>query len=226
MLDPQILFALLSGYPQIFRLMFEVLTKNALSRETIMRPIFLLPLLLAGLTIASCSPQTTSESSESAETTAVTESAAPDTTTADPSADGTATATSESAASAALPAVYVEDAVAIAGADPVAYFTEGAYVPGSAEFTYDWSGATWQFASAENRDQFASNPEQYAPQYGGFCAWAVSQGYTAAVDPEAWTIVDDKLYLNYDQNIQTRWEKDIPGNIAKADENWPEVAEQ
>ncbi|MEM6713830.1 MAG: YHS domain-containing (seleno)protein [Cyanobacteria bacterium P01_D01_bin.6] len=192
-----------------------------------MRPIFVLPLLIAGLTAASCSAKTSSsEATDSAPATAVeestpTESAAEP--TAEPAAETVATAPADSAA---LPAVYVQDAVAIAGADPVAYFTEGAYVPGSAEFTHEWSGATWQFASAENRDAFASDPAQYAPQYGGFCAWAVSQGYTAPVEPEAWRVVDGKLYLNYDKNIQARWERDIPGNIAKADANWPEVAAQ
>ncbi len=120
-------------------------------------------------------------------------------------------------------AVFEKDGVAIAGADPVAYFTAGEYTPGSDEFTHDWEGATWQFASAENRDLFAADPEQYAPEYGGFCAWAVSQGNTAPIDPTAWKIVDNKLYLNYDAGIQERWAKDIPGNIAKADENWPGV---
>ncbi|MEA5465786.1 YHS domain-containing (seleno)protein [Leptothoe sp. PORK10 BA2] len=120
-------------------------------------------------------------------------------------------------------AVFAKDGVAIAGADPVAYFTQSDYVPGSDEFTHDWEGATWQFASAENRDLFAANPEEYAPQYGGFCAWAVSQGSTAAIDPTAWKIVDGKLYLNYSAGIQKKWSKDIPGNIAKADQNWPAV---
>jgi len=194
-----------------------------------MRPIFVLPLLLASLTIANCSSQTTtSEPSTSPETAAATETAAPDAavTEAPNEAATPTTAASDSSVSETLPAVYSEDDVAIAGADPIAYFTEGAYVPGSAEFAYEWSEATWHFASAENRDEFASNPTQYAPQYGGFCAWAVSQGYTAAVDPEAWKIVDGKLYLNYDQKIQDRCAQDIPGNIAKADSNWPAVAEQ
>lgn len=113
--------------------------------------------------------------------------------------------------------------VAIRGADPVAYFAEGAAVFGSSEFIHVWGNAVWQFASAENRDLFAANPEQYAPQYGGFCAWAVSQGYTASIDPEAWRIVEGRLYLNYDSRVQRQWERDIPGNIAKADANWPEV---
>jgi len=126
----------------------------------------------------------------------------------------------------APPAVFADDGIAIAGADPVAYFTQGDYVPGEPAFSYEWGGATWQFASAEHRDLFIANPAQYAPQYGGFCAWAVSQGYTAAIDPNAWTIVDGKLYLNYDQRIQRRWSQDIPGNIAKADQNWPGVLAQ
>ena len=122
---------------------------------------------------------------------------------------------------------FADDAgLAIRGTDPVAYFVEGAAVPGSAEFSHDWGNVTWQFASAENRDLFAANPEQYAPQYGGFCAWAVSQGYTASIDPEAWRIVDGRLYLNYDRRVQQRWERDIPGNITKADANWPGVLDE
>lgn len=121
------------------------------------------------------------------------------------------------------PAVFAENNIAIRGADPVAYFNQGQHVAGSANYTYEWAGATWQFASAENRDLFASDPVAYAPQYGGFCAWAVSQGYTASIDPTAWKIVDGKLYLNYDARIQARWQQDIPGNIAQADQNWPAV---
>ncbi|MEM8641968.1 MAG: YHS domain-containing (seleno)protein [Cyanobacteria bacterium P01_G01_bin.54] len=123
---------------------------------------------------------------------------------------------------------YFTDAAgqAIRGTDPVAYFTAGAAITGRAEFSYTWGNATWQFASAENRDRFAADPEKYAPQYGGFCAWAVSRGYTASTDPEAWKIVEGKLYLNYDKGIQRRWEQDIPGNIARADRNWPGVLTQ
>jgi len=112
---------------------------------------------------------------------------------------------------------------AIRGTDPVAYFTLGKPQQGRAKFEYVWNHVTWRFANAENRDQFAASPEQYAPQYGGFCAWAVSQGYTAPIDPQAWRIVDGKLYLNYSPGVQRRWERDIPGNIAKADANWPDV---
>lgn len=112
---------------------------------------------------------------------------------------------------------------AIDGTDPVAYFTVGKPVEGSSDFTHEWNDATWRFASAENRDLFAANPEKYAPQYGGYCAWAVSQGYTASTDPEAWKIVDGKLYLNYSKSVQSTWEQDVPGNISAADVNWPSV---
>ncbi len=134
-----------------------------------------------------------------------------------------------SEASQAAAKIYVEDGVAIGGADPVAYFSaadEGDFVAGSAEYAYEWQGATWQFANAENRDAFAANPEQYAPQYGGHCAWAAAQDAIAAIDPSAWKVVDGKLYLNLNKKIQARWEKDVPGNIAKADTNWPELATQ
>lgn len=126
---------------------------------------------------------------------------------------------------ASSPIRYFTDSqgLAIRGTDPVAYFTQGRPVAGQPQFAHTWSGATWWFASAEHRDRFAANPEQYAPQYGGFCAWAVSRGYTAAIDPQAWKIVDGKLYLNYNRGIQRRWERDIPGNIQKADANWPGV---
>ena len=84
-------------------------------------------------------------------------------------------------------------------------------------------GATWYFACAENRDRFAADPERYAPQYGGYCAWAVAHGYTAKIDPEAWKIVDGKLYLNYSKDVQADWAEDIPGNISKGDANWPKI---
>jgi YHS domain-containing protein len=113
--------------------------------------------------------------------------------------------------------------VAIEGTDPVAYFTAGKPIAGSSEFEHEWMGATWRFASAANRDLFAADPQKYAPQYGGYCAWAVSQGYTAKIDPEAWTIVGDRLYLNYSKEVRTQWSGDIPGNITKGDANWPKL---
>ncbi len=116
--------------------------------------------------------------------------------------------------------------LALDGYDAVAYFTDGKPIEGSSKFEHSWQGAKWRFASTEHRDLFAANPEKYAPQYGGYCAWAVSQGYTADADPKAWKIVDGKLYLNYNAKIQKDWEKDAAGNIVKADANWPEVLEK
>jgi len=124
---------------------------------------------------------------------------------------------------AAADKVYTSWGTAIDGYDPVAYFTAGRPVEGDSDYSYDWNGATWKFSSAENRDLFIANPEKYAPQYGGYCAWAVSQGYTASTDPDAWKIVDDKLYLNYSRSVQSRWEMNIPKNIADGDSNWPEI---
>jgi len=111
--------------------------------------------------------------------------------------------------------------LAIEGTDPVAYFTEGKAVEGSKKLTVYWKEATWLFASAENKAKFEAEPEKYAPQFGGYCAWAMSQGYTASIDPEAWKIVDGKLYLNYSKSVQQQWAGDIPGNIAKGEANWP-----
>lgn len=116
--------------------------------------------------------------------------------------------------------------LAIKGYDPVAFFSDGAPVEGSKEYELTWKEAKWRFASAEHLDLFEADPERYAPQYGGYCAWAVAQGTTASVDPKnAWDIVGGKLYLNYSKEIQSQWAEDIPGNIAKADANWPGVLE-
>ena len=113
--------------------------------------------------------------------------------------------------------------VAIEGTDPVTYFTEKKAVKGSSEYSHRWNGAKWRFKNAANRDAFAAEPEKYAPQFGGYCAWAVSRGYTASIDPEAWTVHKGKLYLNYSKGVQDEWAKDIPGNIAKGENNWPKA---
>lgn len=120
--------------------------------------------------------------------------------------------------------VNAEGGVAVRGTDVVAYVTEGRPVAGRVEFTHAWRGADWRFASAANRDRFAAQPERFAPAYGGFCAFAVSEGYTAPIDPAAWRIVDGRLFLNYDRSVQRRWERDIPGRIARADANWPRLS--
>ena len=116
--------------------------------------------------------------------------------------------------------------LAVSGYDPVAYFQEGKPVRGNDRFTVTWNGATWRFASAANQDKFRADPKKFAPQYGGYCAWAVSQGYTASTDPEAWHIANGKLYLNYSKSVQSQWQQDIPGNIKKGDANWPDVLEK
>ena len=115
--------------------------------------------------------------------------------------------------------------VAIKGYDPVAYFTASTPTKGNKKFTHKWQDAEWRFASAANRDAFAAVPEKYAPQYGGYCAWAVSQGGTAGIDPSAWKLVDGKLYLNYSHKIQKKWEADMAALILKANANWPGVLE-
>jgi YHS domain-containing protein len=113
--------------------------------------------------------------------------------------------------------------VAIKGYDPVAYFTDSKPVKGESDFSFEWNGAEWRFATAAHRDLFKADPAKYAPQYGGYCAWAVSRGYTAGIDPDAWRIVNGRLYLNYSMKVQQQWAEDVPGNIAKAEENWPKI---
>lgn len=121
------------------------------------------------------------------------------------------------------PALNVSGNLALNGYDAVAYVTDGKPVKGLPQLSTTWSGAVWRFASAEHRDAFLKDPERYAPQFGGYCAWAVAHGYTANGDPEAWRIVDGKLYLNYSKRVQKRWEADIPGHIIKGQANWPDV---
>jgi hypothetical protein len=113
--------------------------------------------------------------------------------------------------------------VALHGYDAVAYRTSGQPAKGSPSFEHRWNDAVWRFATAANRDQFAKDPAHYAPEFGGYCAYAVSRGYTADIDPNAWRIVDGRLYLNYSKRVQKLWEEDVPGNIAKGRQNWPGV---
>ena len=116
------------------------------------------------------------------------------------------------------------DEIAIRGYDPVGYFTQSKPVKGKPEFSTNWKGVNWHFSSAENLGKFVADPEKYAPKYGGYCAYAVANGSTAKTVPEAWTIHDGKLYLNYSLGIKARFDEDKSGYIEKADRNWPEVA--
>ena len=115
--------------------------------------------------------------------------------------------------------------LALKGYDAIAYFTAGKPVQGSTAHEYQWAGATWRFASAENRERFAQDPEAYAPQFGGYCAWAVSRNYTADIDPQAFDIVNGKLYLNYSKLVQLRWKVQRDQNIRKAEQNWPKLTQ-
>ena len=119
--------------------------------------------------------------------------------------------------------VFATENGAIRGYDPVAYFIIGKPARGSEQFTATWQGATFKFASAANLERFKAEPAAYAPQYGGYCAYAVAKGATAGTVPEAWTIVNGKLYLNYSLSVRQRWRKDVPGHIRLADQNWPAV---
>lgn len=110
---------------------------------------------------------------------------------------------------------------AIHGYDPVAYFKESKPVKGDRKFSLSWNAATWYFASQQNLEAFKANPEKYAPQYGGYCAFGMADGHKAPTDPEAWTIVNNKLYLNYSKSVQQSWKKKPDEYIMTADKKWP-----
>lgn len=128
-------------------------------------------------------------------------------------------------AAQAEPPIYtgVFSNTALQGHDPVAYFTEGKPVKGDEAFTTEYMGAEFRFASAANRDAFLADPHAYAPQYGGYCAWAMADGKHAKGDARHWRIVDGKLYLNYNKSIQKKWDADIPGFIERADTEWSDI---
>lgn len=127
---------------------------------------------------------------------------------------------------AAKPPVYMVPGsnMAVSGYDVVTVY-EGNPQRGSQDYTTIYKDAVWQFVSAENRDRFQADPQAYAPQYGGYCAWAVAEGYLAKGDPRFAKVVDGKLYLNFNRNIQSKWQEDRAGNIAKAEANWPDILE-
>jgi hypothetical protein len=118
---------------------------------------------------------------------------------------------------------FAETGVAIRGTDPVAYFTHSAPRRGDPAIRLTHGGVDWLFASSANRDAFAADPARYAPQYGGWCAWAMAEGYLAPIDPAQWQIVEGRLYLNASAGVQRRWMRDVPGFIARADANWPRL---
>lgn len=115
------------------------------------------------------------------------------------------------------------DGVAIRGYDPVVYLNEQKAERGSGEFTGAYKGSTFRFRNAANRDLFLANPEKYAPQFNGYCAFGVSRGYKADISPDVFSVVDGKLYLNYNTEVKAMWSKDVSGYVAKANEKWPMV---
>jgi len=121
---------------------------------------------------------------------------------------------------------FEKDGVALRGYDPVAYFIEGKAAKGLTDYKASYRGSEFHFASGANRDAFRASPDKYAPQYGGFCAFGTAGGYKAAIEPAAFRIVDGKLYLNYNREVQAKWRADIPGYVKKADAKWPEVMRQ
>ena len=118
------------------------------------------------------------------------------------------------------PEIFTTAEGAIKGYDPVAYFKDSKPVKGSPNITYSWKGANWSFKTNENKQEFIDNPEKYTPQYGGYCAYGWAKGYPAKIEPDAWSIIGGKLYLNYDKDIKATWDKDPKGYIKTADENY------
>ena len=126
-------------------------------------------------------------------------------------------------ARAAEPETFQINGLAIGGYDPVAYFTDSAPVMGLATHSVGYRGAMWQFTSAANMARFEGDPEKYGAKFGGYCAYAASKGYLAPTVPEAWTVYEDRLYLNFNLRARALWQQDIPGNIALAKANWPAI---
>ena len=126
-------------------------------------------------------------------------------------------------AATSAPPVSADQNIAIGGYDPVAFFVVGKPQEGSEEHSFVYAGAVWRFASAENLSRFRSDPARYAPQFGGYCAWAVSQHYLAPGDPKYWKIVDGQLYLNANARAKELWEADQAEAIKRGHENWPAV---
>lgn len=116
--------------------------------------------------------------------------------------------------------------LALQGHDPVAYFTEGRPVAGREDLTASHEGATYRFSSAANRARFLADPAAHVPAYGGYCAFGTAMGYKVRIDPAAFSIVDDRLYLNYSKGVQSRWQEDPAGYIARADENWTTIRDK
>lgn len=112
------------------------------------------------------------------------------------------------------------------GYDPVAYFTENRPVKGDPQFVSTYNGVRYQFASAADKNAFDANPSKYEPQFGGFCAYAASEGHTAKIEPDAFEVLNGRLLLQYDRDIRERFDKEPQGRLKKADSNWPAIVEK
>jgi YHS domain-containing protein len=115
------------------------------------------------------------------------------------------------------------EGVGAGGYDVVAYFTENDAKPGNADITASHAGVTYRFADSANREAFLADPVRFLPAYGGYCAYAVANGYTAKIDPEAFTVADGRLFLNFSKSVRSRWDRDRAANISRGDANWPDV---
>lgn len=123
--------------------------------------------------------------------------------------------------------IFSVNHLAIRGYDPVAFFTMNDALEGKSDFSFEWKGATWQFTSKENQELFMANPETYAPQFGGYCAWGMREGYKAETKPKnAWTVYNNKLYLNYNKDTTKGWLEAKDQNIETAESNWSKMTHQ
>ena len=131
-----------------------------------------------------------------------------------------------SVVSAQKSAIYAPKGMAVDGYDVVDFFAQGKPVKGSTVYSYQWGGANWLFESKANMELFTKSPEKYAPQYGGYCAYGASQGHKAPVEADTWSIVDGKLYFNYNKSVKEKWVKDQPAYIIEANKNWPLIKDK
>ncbi|GLU52580.1 YHS domain-containing (seleno)protein [Dyadobacter frigoris] len=122
--------------------------------------------------------------------------------------------------------IFEKDGIAIKGYDVVAFHTDAKATKGIENFTYRWKDTNWLFENQANLDLFKKDPEKYAPQYGGYCAYGTADGHKAPTETDTWTVKENKLYFNYNKKVQTAWNKDQMGYIEKADKNWVEIKDK
>jgi hypothetical protein len=129
-------------------------------------------------------------------------------------------------AGAQKPAIFSTSEGAVNGYDVVAYFKQQAPVKGADSLSFAWHDADWKFSTRANLDSFRNDPTRYAPKYGGYCAFGVSGNYKAPTSADAWTIINNELYLNYNKTVQASWKKEMDQRIRDADKNWPGLVDK